>query len=558
MLRHLSIRNVVLIDSIDISFSPGLGVLTGETGAGKSILLDSLSLALGARGDSKLLRPGNEKASISAVFETKNDHPITELLEEHGLDTGESDLVLRRTIGGDGRGRAYINDQPVSVNLLRRIGVELVEIQGQHELHGLLDPGTHSRLLDAFGNLSKATAKTRDSFLAWRTALDALAKSEGDLEAARKDEAYLTDAVQKLAELAPQVGEVTQLEEMRKRALHTEKISDALDSATTELGGDNGAEAGLQRALRTLERIGDVGGQRLAAIIETLERTAAETGEVVRDLAALASETDIDPQEAAAGEDRLFALRAAARRHNVDVDALADELETLKEKLDAINQSDEITIRLAKEVEVRRTAYLATAEALSKERQKAASDLDKKIGSELAPLKLENAIFRTEVARREEQDWSQSGLDDIRFEIRTNPGAAFGPIDKIASGGELARFMLAIKVVLAGSSPDRILVFDEVDSGIGGATAAAVGQRLSRLAGDRQVLVVTHSPQVAAVGNSHLHVSKSTEGELVKTRVLEIVDEARREEIARMISGAAITDEARAAATELIRGAAAA
>ncbi|MCZ6605971.1 MAG: DNA repair protein RecN [Alphaproteobacteria bacterium] len=555
MLRQLSIRDIVLIDRLDISLSSGLGVLTGETGAGKSILLDSLGLALGGRGDVKLIRSGAEKSSITAVFELGHDHPAAALLAEHEIDIEDGELILRRTLSADGRGRAFVNDQAVSVNLLRQLGAHLVEIQGQHELHGLLDPATHIRLLDAFGGLQSDLDETRAGYGVWQDAQARLGQAEAAFAQARADEKWLRDAVTKLEELAPQPGEEARLAEARKLAQHGAKLAEALREAPDQLADEAGAEANLQRAMQRLDKVADLASTRVADISAALDRAAAETSEALRDLQSLATEIDLDPAEAAAADDRLFALRAAARRHDVEVDTLADELASLADRLAAIDTSEEEIVRLAQDVEVQKRAYLAAAETLSAGRAKAAVDLDGRVMGELEPLKLDRAVFRTEFERLGEARWGARGLDGVRFAVRTNPGSPFGPIDKVASGGELARFMLAVKVVLAASSPNRTLVFDEVDSGIGGATAAAVGRRLARLADARQVLVVTHSPQVAAVGSLHFQVTKTDGAQRAVTKVAQITDSARTEEIARMISGATITDEARAAARELIKGA---
>ena len=557
MLCHLSIRDIVLIDRLDLPLGPGLGVLTGETGTGKSILLDGLSLALGGRGDATLIRDGTGKASITAQFELSPGHPALDLLAEQDIASDGAALVLRRTLNSDGRGRAFVNDQPVSVGLLRRLGELLVEIQGQHELHGLIDPSTHVRLLDAFGGLDRDTEKTEHCHAGWRSAEQALAEAQADHAQTRRDEAWLREAVEKLEELAPQAGEEARLAETRKLAQHAEQVAEALTDAAEQLAGEAGAEAGLQRVLQRLNKVANVAGERLTEVIGTLDRAAAELGEASRDLQSLAGGSDLDPDAASIAEERLFALRAASRRHEVEVDALAGELDALKAKLNAIEHGEEAILDLARAVDAGKRDYIAAAEALSKKRAKAAARLDLAVADELPPLKLENAGFRTVCTRLDEANWGARGLDEIRFEVQTNPGGGFGPIDKIASGGELARFLLAVKVVLAATSPNLTLIFDEVDSGIGGATAAAVGQRLARLADTRQVLVVTHSPQVAAVGATHLQVTKKPGAKSTTTEVAEITDTVRTEEIARMISGAKITDEARAAAIELIKGAAA-
>ncbi len=556
MLVSLSIRDVVLIDRLELAFQDGLCVLTGETGAGKSILLDALGLALGNRADSGLLRPGAEQASVAALFEVDPAHPAGALLRDQGLDPGEGQIVLRRVLGSDGRSRAFVNDQTVSVGLLRQLGDSLVEVQGQFEQRGLLDTATHRELLDAYAGLSARADRVAELWHAWRRVLDEHAASQRDLEQARREEADLRAAVAELRALAPRPGEARELKEQRELLMHAERLIEALTSASEFLAGGEesarGAEAALAGARRALERVADKAGGRLDPALAALDRAAVESAEALAQIQSLSAEVELDSGRQEEVEARYFALRELARKHNTEVDALAGVQETLSTRLAAIDDGGSRLAELARAVATARAAYLAAATALGQDRRKAARDLDRAVARELPPLKLERAKFVTRIAPREEADWGPSGMDRIAFEAATNPGTPPGPLGKIASGGELARFLLALKVVLAEVAPGRTLVFDEVDSGIGGATAHAVGERLARLTRDRQVLVVTHSPQVGARGAHHLRVHKESQGERLATRVSALDPAGRREEIARMLSGAEVTEEARAAARRLI------
>nr|WP_246500929.1 DNA repair protein RecN [Azospirillum rugosum] len=553
-MASLTIRDVVLIERLALGFRKGLCVLTGETGAGKSILLDALGLALGARADSGLVRHGADQASVTAEFELSGDHPALAILKEQGLDPEER-LVVRRTVSADGRSRAWVNDQAVGVGLLKRLGEELVEVHGQFDTHGLLNPQTHRGVLDAYAGLDSQAAQVAAAHRAWRQVEDARANAAAEIARARSEEEYLRHAVAELDALAPKQGEEEELAETRAVLMHREKLVDALNAAFGDLSGDRGVERALSSAIRTLSRIADKAGGKLDPVIAGLDRAAAEASEAIAGLQAVSADVDMDPQALEKLEERLFALRAAARKHGVDVDALAGLRKDMADRLLLIEDQGDLLSRLAREAEAARATYRKAAEALSAARQEAAGRLDKAVATELAPLKLEKAKFRTLVEPlADEADWTAAGLDRVAFQVATNPGSPPGALNKIASGGELARFMLALKVVLAQTSTVGTLVFDEVDTGIGGAVAAAVGERLKTLGNGLQVLVVTHSPQVAARGSTHLKVQKSVKGEQVTTGVIELDGDDRREEIARMLSGATITAEARAAADSLIAG----
>jgi DNA repair protein RecN (Recombination protein N) len=554
MLAGLSIRDVVTIDRLDLSFRPGLNVLTGETGAGKSILLDALGLALGARSESGLLRPGATQATVGAVFELTPDHPARALLRDHGLDA-EGDLVLRRVLSADGRTRAFINDQPTSIGLLRQTGETLIEIQGQFEQHGLLDPATHRGVLDAYGGMADAAAATRAAHAAWRTAERALADADGAARTARADEDFLRHALAELDALKPRAGEEKELADLRAALLNKEKIVEALAAADAELTRGRPVEDALRAAEARLERVAAQSADLLDPVIAALDRAAVETAEAVRALRAVETAFDSDSDRLKDLEERLFALRDLARKHRVAVDALPALRDDIAGQLGALDDRGGALQRLERAAAEAKAAYRTAAGDLSKRRRAAAKKLDDAVARELPPLKLEKAQFVTRIEALDEADWSADGMDRIAFEIATVPGAAPGPLRKVASGGELSRLMLALKVILSRAEPIPTLIFDEVDSGVGGATAAAVGERLASLAA--QVLVVTHSPQVAARGTHHWRVQKAETRGKLSTRVELLEPGARREEIARMLSGREVTDEARAAADKLIAGSAA-
>ena len=552
MLAALSIRDIVLIDRLELALERGLCTLTGETGAGKSILLDALGLAIGARADSGLVGQGVEQGSVTAVFDVPPAHPARAILRDNGLDA-EGDLILRRVQTRDGRSRAFVNDQPVSIALLRQLGDELVEIHGQHDERGLLDASGHRAILDAFGGLEGKVAAARKLHAAAAEARAALAEHEALLARAKAEQDYLTHVVGELDELAPEPGEESALAEERTLMMHAEKIAGDLVEADATLSGDGGLEARLNVALRRLARVAEQAGGRLDGAIAALERTLNEAAEARDRIGEAMRAMEFDPARLERSETRLFALRAAARKHNVLVDDLAALADRLRAQLADIEGGEAKRVALAKAADAAAAAYAAHARALSAERQKAAAKLDREVAKELKPLKLDKAQFRTQIDVLPEAQGGPDGIDRVSFLISTNPGAPFGPLIKIASGGELSRFVLALKVALASRGSAPTLIFDEVDSGVGGAVAEAVGRRLAELSRAAQVIVVTHSPQVAARAQHHFRISKSAGNGATKAARVETLGAAeRREEIARMLAGATVTEEARAAADRLI------
>jgi DNA repair protein RecN (Recombination protein N) len=555
MLTTLSIRDVVLIGRLDLTFQSGLSVLTGETGAGKSILLDALGLALGVRAEARLVRHGAAQATVTAAFELPAGHPAHALLAVQGLDSPDNGLVLRRVLGADGRSRAFVNDQPVSVQLLRDVGEALVEIHGQFESQRLLNVSSHRGLLDAYGGLKDQATAVAAAYAAWRVAERARQDAAAAVESDRRDQDYLRHALEELDDLEPRQGEESDLASRRNIMMNAEKLAEAVNAAFEELRGERGARPRLEAALRQLERVADKAEGKLEGTIAALTRSASEAAEAEALLDAAAADLDADPKALEEAEERLFALRALARKHNVAVDDLAVLALDFEGRLRALDDSDQRLAELQKEEALARRAYEDAALALSGARVEAAARLDQAMARELEPLKLDKARFSTAIETLGEDAWGPHGHDMVQFQVATNPDAPTGPLHKISSGGELARFMLALKAVLAGADPVPTLVFDEVDSGVGGAVAAAVGERLAVLARDCQVLVVTHSPQVAARGRHHWLVSKSEAKPGVLTTVEALTPEGRKEEIARMLAGARVTNEARAAAGSLLEAA---
>ena len=551
MLRTLSIRNVVLIERLDLGFAGGLGVLTGETGSGKSILLDALGLAIGMRADSDLIHQGADQSSVSAEFEITDNNEIDALLDEYGIEGG-SNLVLRRLLSTDGRSRAFINDQLVSVALLRQIGEKLIEVHGQLETHGLLDPASHRRFVDAFGGYEDLLARVDDDFQSWRSAATAYEKSMINVEKAKRDEEFLRHAVDELQALDLQPGEEEELAGKRSILMNAEQLIESLQDAFSDLNDDNGVESTLRSALQKVERVADKAGGQFDVAVASLERALLEATEGIAELQRVSGVMELDPAELEHIEERLFTMRGLARKHNIEVEALPELLKDMQEQLAVLTDGAGNLDQLAKQAEAAKAEYVAAAEKLSAVRKKVSGKLDKAVTKELPPLKLEAAIFKTRLDPLDEPDWNEFGREYVSFEVKTNPNTAAGPIHKVASGGELARIMLALKVVLADADAVPTLIFDEVDAGIGGAAAAAVGERLARLAEDVQVLVITHSPQVAARGNSHWQISKTGKADGNVTEVGELTGDVRTEEIARMLSGAKITEEARAAAQSLL------
>ncbi len=551
MLTRLVIHDVVLIEKLALPLERGLNVFTGETGAGKSILLDALALALGERSEAGLVRSGAVQASVAAEFHLKDDHAIFALAEEQGLGK-ENPVVLRRVIGKDGKSRAFFNDQPIGVGLLKQFGERLLEIHGQFETHGLLNAVTHRGFLDAFGGLDALRHKTGCAFSEWQEAAKALQSAKANRIRARAEEDFLRSAVAELEELAPQQGEADKLAAERAQLQHREKILEALSIAEMALDGERGANAALSQAGKAVSKVSDK-APALAELLAAIDRAMNESSEASAQLGRIMSQLDAQPDSLQKIEERLFALRAAARKHNAPVDALPDVLRDLQARLNLLEDESGRISKLTDTTDKARQAYVKLAEELSAKRQAAASRIEKAIARELPPLKLEHATFKVDIAHLSPEQYAKEGIDKITFLAATNIGSAPGALQKIASGGELARFMLALKTVLAAADPVPVLVFDEVDAGIGGAAASAVGERLAKLAKDVQILVVTHSPQVAARGTNHLRVSKRAEGKRTVTDVDILGAKARREEIARMLAGAHVTDAARKAADSLLQ-----
>jgi DNA repair protein RecN (Recombination protein N) len=556
MLASLAIRDVVLIEKLDLSFDAGLAVLTGETGAGKSILLDSLGLALGHRAEAGLVRAGQTQASVAAAFLPSPDHPCFDILRDQGI-SAEDELVLRRVLQADGKSRAFINDQPVSVALLKRLGATLVEVQGQHEQVGLADPATHAGLLDAFGALDGERSATASAWAAWRDATRRLAAAREAIASAQREEEWLRHAVGELTDLAPEEGEEDTLAAERQKLQQGERRAEAIATALGELTPRDRRAASPARALReaarALERLPPPNEEAQPAI-QALAAAQDALSEAETLLTRLMNEAGPDPRRLEQVEERLFALRAGGRKHSVPVSELASLLGRLRARLEALDAgAGEVATLEAAEAKAR-GSYIAAAGKLSATRCKSAAALEKALAEELPPLKLDRARLVIDITARDENAWGADGQDRVSFLVATNPGQTPGALAKIASGGELSRLMLALKVVLSRGSPVPTLIFDEVDSGIGGATAAAVGERLARVADRVQVLVVTHSPQVAARGTRHFRVAKQVKGQRAETRV-EILDQAERyEELARMLAGEKVTEAARAAARSLLEG----
>jgi len=564
MLIGLGVRDVVLIERLDLAFGPGLTALTGETGAGKSIILDALGLATGARADAGLVRRGAGQASATAIFAADAGHAVWSILEERGLGGApDEDLVLRRTLSADGRSRAFVNDQPATVAVLRELGALLVEVHGQHETVGLLDAATHRPLLDAFGGLAAETGACAEAWSRWRAARERAATLKDAAGRSAEEAEELGARLAELDRLDPREGEETELAGERALLGAAEKMLADISQAAEGFGGGALSQR-LGASLRSLERArdralatgADAEGRALRLIGAAIEATGAalsELAEAEASVDAAAEAFDVEPDRLETVEERLFALRAAARKLGVPVDALPAARIELAERLQAIEHGEESLAEAEQAAAAARTDYLAAAKALSLARRAAGDRLAAAVEAELAPLKLEKARFRVAVEPLPDERAGPAGADRVQFEIATNPGAPFGPLGSIASGGELSRFALALKVALAGrGGAQPLMIFDEVDQGVGGAVADAVGQRLKRLAADTQVLVVTHSPQIAARADSHWRVVKVGEGDKVRTDVDVLAAKDREEEIARMLSGAEITEAARAAARALM------
>ncbi|GFE73666.1 MULTISPECIES: DNA repair protein RecN [Novosphingobium] len=551
MLNRLSIRNIVLIEALDLDFAKGLGVLTGETGAGKSILLDALGLVIGNRADSGLVRAGEDRATVTASFEfAQLPNGLRAVLDDADveIEPGEP-LILKRQLKADGGSRAFLNDQPVGVALLREIAPTLVEIHGQHDDRGLVNARGHRALLDRFAGGDVAGVEA--AWKTWRTAQQALDSARAQVAKAAEDQDLLLAHLAELDALAPLEGEEEELAQARAGMQKGEKLADDLAALQHLWTGSDSALASLRGASRRLDRIA---GEHplLAEAMEALDRAVIEASEAEDRLDRAAEALAFDPDELDRIETRLFDLRAAARKQACQVDDLPEKMREMRSALDAIEGGEEHVAALERTAQKAALAYRELAEALHDLRRSAAKRLDKAVAAELAPLKLDAARFQTSVIRLPEERWNAQGMDGVEFLISTNPGADFAPLAKIASGGELSRFILALKVALAEEGGAATVIFDEIDRGVGGAVASAIGERLARLASDGQLLAVTHSPQVAARGRRHYMIAKSSEGTVTRTSVALLDEGERKEEIARMLSGAEVTAEARAQADRLL------
>jgi DNA repair protein RecN (Recombination protein N) len=551
MLSHLSIQNLVLIEKAEIHPGGGLCVLSGETGAGKSILLDALGLALGGRSEARLVRKGAEKAQVAATFEIGTHDGIAALMEELGLEPAE-EIIIRRQLTADGKSKAFINDEPVSVKALKDLGEALVEIHGQHQQRGLLDSAQHLALLDAYGQLSKERAKVAEAHAAWKAVERSLSELLETLNQAAREREYLEHMQQELASLSPEAGEEERLAEARTRMMQSEKMAQTIDDALAALTQPRSISEALRSAERVLTRSTLAEAPKFSTALAALDKAGIELQEAISQLEALGTECGYDQGELERSEERLFALRAAARKYQCSVDELPTRLADVNARLGALNTGEKNRAQLEKDLAITREAYVQAATALRKAREKAGGRLEESVLKELKPLKMEATRFRVAMTPKDEAQWGANGMDAVRFEVATNKGSDFGALAAIASGGELSRFMLALAVVLGEVDATPVLIFDEIDTGTGGAVADAIGKRLERLGQHAQVLVVTHQPQVAARGRTHFFIEKKSKGETTTTQVRALDDAGRREELARMLSGAAITEEARKAADRLM------
>ncbi len=547
MLRSLDIRDMLIIDRLTLEFQPGLNVLTGETGAGKSILLDALGFVLGWRGRAELVREGAEQGEVTAEFDLSATHPAAEVLEESGIPLDDV-LILRRVNTRDGRKTAWVNDRRVSGEVLRRLSDALIELHGQHDDRGLLNPRGHRQLLDAFGGHEDLLARCRAAWRDWQGTREELAEAEARLGELKTEEDFLRHAVSEFEALEPEAGEDAALDARRRLMQAGERISADVARAHAALGS-NGAEGMMRDAARWLETVAEDAGDALSAAISALDRALVELGDAEDGVARALESLAFDPAELERVEERLFAIRALARKHSVVPDDLGGLAATYRARIAALDGGAEDIAGLKRAVADAETHYQDAADALGAARAKAADALDRSMAQELAPLKLERAEFATEIT---EAEAGPEGADHVAFTVATNPGAPSGPLNKIASGGELSRFLLALKVCLTAGDDGLTMIFDEIDRGVGGATADAVGRRLEELAEGAQVIVVTHSPQVAARGGHHWRVAKRVTNNVTLSDVAALSEDERIDELARMLAGDTVTEEARAAARALL------
>lgn len=552
MLQSLSIRNVVLIDKLDLDFQSGLSVLTGETGAGKSILLDSLGLVLGKRAETSLIRCGEDKLSVTAIFDPEpNNIELQELLSENELEV-DGEIIIKRTLDQNGKGKIFFNDQPISAKLLKEIGKYLVEIHGQFDNQGLLNPVNHQDVLDAFGGHGALLSDVSNAYHDYKEASATRVRAEADIVKAKEEEDNLRHWVHELEQINPRVGEEAELSAKRQELIHAEKIMESLNYAYGVLTEGRDIQSALRSAESAIDKANRYVDNKYAEIYDALDRALVEVIDAVERIESASADINLNSEEQENIDSRLFALKDLARKHGVSVDELSETLHKFQTRLTNIELGEDGINSLRKIEQEKRLIYIEAANRLHLARIETAAKLDKMVMAELPPLKMEKAKFITLIEKKEESGWSASGFNNINFTVATNPNSPQGPINKIASGGELARFMLALKVNLAQSSSVCTMIFDEVDAGVGGATAQAVGERLAKLGQSVQVLVVTHSPQVAAKGRNHFKVEKKTKDNITTTYVRELSTVEKREEIARMLAGEIITEQARAAADVLI------
>lgn len=553
MLESLSVRNFVLIEKLDVDFTSGFTILSGETGAGKSILLGALGLVMGNRADVDLIRSGTDKLSVIATFSApRAESRLSTIAKENDIEIDDT-IIIKRSLSSDGKSKIFINDQPVSLKLLKEFASELVEIHGQFDNQGLLNQANHIAILDNYGNYQDKLEQVKDFYNQYKQAANNRIKAAQELEQSRREEENLKAWVDELRKINPVAGEEEDLSKRRTEIMNSEKIMESFNLAYSSLTQEFDIFSSLRRAENAISRINNLLDNKYSEIAETLEQAVINLDESVRQIEDATANLSYNANEADQIEQRLFALRSAARKHQVSVDELPQKLQEMQEKLTIIVDGEDNLISLSKIEEKTRLQYLQSAKELSQLRHQAASTLDKRVMVELPPLKMEKATFITKIEELPENQWNSSGIDNVSFTVSTNPNSPQGPLNKIASGGELARFMLALKVNLAADKEQKTMIFDEVDAGIGGATAQAVGTRLRDLAEKEQVLVVTHSPQVAACGQNHFKVFKQTENNITTTYISLLSSIEREEEIARMLAGEKISDEARAAAKVLIK-----
>ncbi|MBR5154758.1 MAG: DNA repair protein RecN [Alphaproteobacteria bacterium] len=551
MLKSLSIKNVVLIESLDIDFSKGLTVLSGETGAGKSILLDSLGLLLGCRAESSLIRVGADKLSVTGVFEIEKTNKIFEIAKKYTLDI-EDDIIIKRTITSDGKNKILFNDQPITLKLLKELSQNLIEIHGQHDNQGLLNQEYHCSILDEYGNYPTKLDSVKQAYHQYKHALKELKTKEEHFNFIKTEEENLTHWIKELEKVSPEKGEEEELKNKRNELMNAEKIIDKLNTAYSNLNGNISVIDCLTKARNAISKANEIVNGKYQEIEESIENSLYSLNDVLSQIEACSNDVSLNTNDIDNIETRLFLLRDLAKKHQTDIDSLPEKLEELKRDLNNIQYGEEEIKELRQKAQLYKEEYQNKAQELSLLRNKVAKTLDKNITQELPPLKMEKARFETSITQKTEEHWTETGCDDVCFKVSTNPNTPLGPLSKIASGGELSRFMLALKVNLAQNSNEETLIFDEIDTGIGGATAEAVGERLSRLSKKEQVFVVTHSPQVASFSREHFKVEKKTTNNITTTYLTKLDANGKLEEISRMLAGETITKEARAAASVLI------